>query len=332
MREVMRDRTRRRYRHHWERAIAGLVAPRGAANGRPRCSRPPAPATRSTAGPRTRPTAEGAPARRPRRHGGVAGGGGPRRRDSARGRRRSTRPAPRAPAPPRKAAPAPRRRRRRRAGPAAPSDAADEDSPPDPALEAALADLAGGGARRARWATPAARAPRPSPRSAPGRARSTRASRSTCRTGWVAEARARARGRPPPAARPRPPPGRARRQALGAAGRGRQVDACAPPSTTRRPSASCWTCPGDDRVQLFSLDDPPRLIVDVGTHAARSVATPAPPTRSEERSRQPAARGTAEAEARPERERRASGGWWSTPGTAGTTRRHRSRSACARRT
>ena len=56
-------------------------------------------------------------------------------------------------------------------------------------------------------------------------------------------------------------------------------------------------------MQLFSLDDPPRLIVDVGTHEAiRNVATVEPPTRSEERPPTPGA-GHGGGAARPERER-----------------------------
>lgn len=290
MRAVMRDRNRRRYRHHWEKAIAGLER---AARGRDRPA-----ALLEAARARYalyRWSADEADRDRALRLAARAGTAGSREaRVLASAIRREAgddRPARPAVA---KRTPKPEVRRAPAHAPPAPEaeDEAEaaEESAPDPALEAAIADLSDGGARQLALGDSGGEGP---------------ATVSEVRTwssadytrvaiylshwvGWQKLELAPEGGHPRRLAldlRPATLAGKALERPVA----GDQVDRVRAAQNDAQTVRVVLDLPGDDRVQLFSLDDPPRLIVDVGTHEAiRNVASAEPPARPEER---PAAAG-----------------------------------------
>ncbi len=256
MAALMRDRTKRRYHHHWERAIANLLR---AARGKDRPA-----ATLEAA--RARYVLYRWSANEADRDAAL--------KLAARAERLGSRDAPafaravrREAGDDRPARPAPRR------GPAPRAEPADEDSPPDPAIEAALADLS------------AAEAPtRPLGTSGgDGTARvsevRTWSSDEYTRVAvylshWVGWQKLELQ----------PAPDRPRRLALdlrpavlaGAALArtvpGEQVDRVRAAQNDPETVRVVLDLPGTHGVQVFALDDPPRLVVDVGTHAARREA------------------------------------------------------------
>ncbi|HEX9243581.1 MAG TPA: N-acetylmuramoyl-L-alanine amidase [Anaeromyxobacter sp.] len=287
---IMRDPVRRRFHHQWEKAIRNLErsargkdrAPalleaararyalyRWSANEADRES------ALSLAGRAGKAGSKDAPAlaRAIRKEAGDA-----EERPAA--RRRATATAHAAPARPVRTATA-----SAAATPVAPSKAeppaSDEDSPPDPALEAALADLA-----------PTASPPHPlgaSGGEGPARVSEVRTWTSDDYTrvavylshwvGWQKLELPAQPGRPRRIAldlRPAVLAGAALARPVG----GEQVDkvraAQNGPDTVR----VVLELPGGDGVRLFALDDPPRLVLDVGTHErpapAPQAAAPAP--------------------------------------------------------
>ena len=279
VRELTRDRQKRRYRHHWERAIAGSSPPRRGATGRPRSSRRRARATRSTAG---RPTSRTARRRSSTRRA---------RRSSARRDARPLAAAIRREAGDDRPAPRPARGP---GGPPAPAPDARRDAPGLGAGSRARR-RARGSHRRGRRAGALARrvgrggAGRASPRCGPGPTTTTRASPSTCRTGWAGRSSSsrRADGLPRRLAldlRPASLAGRALARPVA----GERVDRVRAAQNDADTVRVVLDLPGTDRVQLFGLDDPPRLIVDVGTAAARARTSPRPgPLRSRRARRRP---------------------------------------------
>jgi N-acetylmuramoyl-L-alanine amidase len=273
MTAVMRDPVKRRYRHQWERGIRGLLrAARGkdAAPAHLEAARARYALYRWSANEADREAAL-VEARKAERLGSKDATVLARAIRKEAGEAAEERPAPprrrgpasaAAPAVSAKAPPAPA------SEPAARAEAADEDSPPDPALEAALADL-----------SPAASASHPlgtSGGEGPARVSEVRTWSSEDYTRvavylshWVGFQKLEL-----PAA-----PGRPRRIALdlrpavleGAAlarpVAGEQVDrvraAQNGPDTVR----VVLELPGGDGVHLFALDDPPRLVLDVGSRA-----------------------------------------------------------------
>jgi len=279
VRDLIRDRQKRRYRHHWERGIAGLIA---AAKGRDR-----APAFLEAARARYalyRWSADESDREKALLNATRAAKLGSRdARSLAAAIRREAgddRPAPkpaRGPGPP---SPAP--------GPE-PIESP-QDSEPDPELDAALADLTG-----------ASSAPALSlgESGGEGRARVTEvrtwsnddytrvAIYLSHWVGWHKLELAPAEGQPRRLAldlRPASLAGRALARPVA----GERVDRVRAAQNDADTVRVVLDLPGTDRVQLFGLDDPPRLIVDVGTAAARGDvaeaspgAHPAPPAPAE---------------------------------------------------
>ena len=269
VRELTRDRQKRRYRHHWERVIAGLI---DAAKGRDR-----APAFLEAARARYalyRWSADESDREKALLNATRAAKLGSRdARSLAAAIRREAgddRPAPR---------PA-----RGPGGPPAPAPEPAEtpqDSEPDPELDAALADLTGAGAAPALSLGESG---------GEGRARVTevRAWSNDDYTrvaiylshwvGWHKLELAPAEGLPRRLAldlRPASLAGRALARPVA----GERVDRVRAAQNDADTVRVVLDLPGTDRVQLFGLDDPPRLIVDVGTAAARAhvaEARPAP--------------------------------------------------------
>ena len=263
MSAVMRDRTKRRYRHHWERAIAGLVR---AARGRDAPDALLAAARARYA--LYRWSANEADRAEALRLAGRAAKAGSKEANglAAAIRRAAGDDAPARP-PRRRGAPQP-------APEAAPESTPDEESPPDPALEAALADVAG---------APAAPAMKLGESGGEGTARVTDVRAWTSEdytrvaiylSHWVGWQKLEL-----PAEGDRP-----RRLALdlrpasldGALARvvpGVQVDRLRAAQNDPETVRVVLDLHGSDRVELFGLEDPPRLVVDVGTHAARRAAS-----------------------------------------------------------
>lgn len=268
MSALMRDRNRRRYRHNWEKAIRGLErAARGkdAPAGLLEAARARYALYRWSAVESDRDEALRLAARATR----LGSRDAPALAAAIRREAGDDRPA-RAAAPPRaapKRAPAPAP-----AAPAAPEPEpadAEEEPAPEPALDAALADLRGEPAR-----------PMPLGESG-GEGTATVSEVRTWSSGdytrvaiylshWVGWHKLELA---PEGDRPRRlaldlRPAHLDGKAVARAVAGDQVDrvraAQNDPGTVR----VVLDLPGDDKVQLFTLDDPPRLIVDVGTHAA----------------------------------------------------------------
>src|SRR6266511_3669383 len=271
MTALMRDRSRRRYHHQWERAIHALLrAARGkdapaayleAARARYALYRWSAneadrEAALSLAGRATRAGSRDAPvlARAIRREAGEPA------------EERTTSSVPKRGARARAVRP-------ERAEPAEP--AADDESPPDPALEAALADLSPSAAPAHPLGT--------SGGEGPARVSEVRSWASEDYTrvavylshwvGWQKLDLAPAPGHPRRIAldlRPAVLEGAALARPVA----GEQVDrvraAQNGPDTVR----VVLELPGADGVELFALDDPPRLVLDVGTHRQRDAAPP----------------------------------------------------------
>jgi N-acetylmuramoyl-L-alanine amidase len=308
MREVMRDRNRRRYRHHWERAIAGLEA---AARGKERpaalleAARARYALYRWSADEADRDRALRLAARADTAGSREAGALAAAIRREA-GDDRPARPsvAKRPAKPERQERPERRRVPAPLPEPATVDEAEAAEESPDPALEAAIADLSGGGPRQ--------RALGDSGGEGPATVSEVRTWSSAEYTrvaiylshwvGWQKLELAPEGGHPRRLAldlRPAALAGKALERPVA----GDQVDRVRAAQHDAQTVRVVLDLPGDDRVQLFSLDDPPRLIVDVGTHEAiRNVATVEPPTRSEERPATPGA-GHGGGAARPERER-----------------------------
>ncbi len=305
MRAVMRDRNRRRYRHNWEKAIAGLER---AARGKD------APAALLEAARARyalyRWSADEADRDRALRLAARAGRVGSREAPAlAAAIRREA--GDDAPARPAVAKASPRPERRRTAGPpakeAAPEPApepeadAEEESPPDPALEAAIADLSDGGVRQLALGDSGGEgAATVSEVRTWSSADYTRVAIYLSHwVGWQKLELAPGGGHPRRLAldlRPATLSGKALERPVA----GDQVDRVRAAQHDGQTVRVVLDLPGDDRVQLFSLDDPPRLIVDVGTHEAiRNVASVEPPAPAERPDAAPAP------PARRERERQA---------------------------
>ena len=267
VRELTRDRQKRRYRHHWERVIAGLI---DAAKGRDR-----APAFLEAARARYalyRWSADESDREKALLNATRAAKLGSRdARSLAAAIRREAgddRPAPK---------PA-----RGPGGPPAPAPEPAEtpqESEPDPELDAALADLTGAGAAPALSLGESG---------GEGRARVTevRAWSNDDYTrvaiylshwvGWHKLELAPAEGLPRRLAldlRPASLAGRALARPVA----GERVDRVRAAQNDADTVRVVLDLPGTDRVQLFGLDDPPRLIVDVGTAAARTHVAEARP-------------------------------------------------------
>ena len=158
------------------------------------------------------------------------------------------------------------------------ADAGDEESPPDPALEAAVADLSDGGHPRL--------APGESDGAGPATVSEVRTWASADYTrvaiylshwvGWQKLELAPEGGHPRRLAldlRPATLTGKALERPVA----GDRIDRVRAAQNDPQTVRVVLDLPGQDRVQLFSLDDPPRLIVDVGTHEAiRNVASAEP--------------------------------------------------------
>ncbi len=265
MRALTQDRGKRRYRHHWERAIAGLVRE---AKGKDR-----APAFLEAARARYalyRWSADEADREKALLNAGRAAKLGSREaRELEAAIRREAgddRPAPR-PARGPGAAPSP-----------APEEAP-QDSEPDPALDAALADLTG-----------ASSAPALALGESGGEGRARVTEVRTWSTddytrvaiylshwvGWQKLELAPAVGLPRRLAvdlRPATLAGRALARPVS----GERVERVRAAQNDAETVRVVLDLPGSDRVQLFGLDDPPRLIVDVGTVSARRSVAEAPP-------------------------------------------------------
>src|SRR6266545_4315860 len=297
MTALMRDRSRRRYHHQWERAIHALLrAARGkdapaayleAARARYALYRWSAneadrEAALSLAGRATRAGSRDAPvlARAIRREAGEPA-------------ERTASPAPKR-GPPARAVRSVRPARPERPEPAEPAEAAtDDESPADPALEAALVDLSPSAAPAHPLGT--------SGGDGPARVSEVRTWASDDYTrvavylshwvGWQKLELAPAPGRPRRIAldlRPAVLEGAALARPVA----GEQVDrvraAQNGPDTVR----VVLELPGADGVQIFALDDPPRLVLDIGARRQRqATASPTPTSAHPERS---AAEGGAE--------------------------------------
>jgi N-acetylmuramoyl-L-alanine amidase len=280
MRALQRDRQKRRYRHHWERAIANLER---SAKGKdaPRALLEAARARyalyRWSAIESDRELALALAARASR------AGSRDARALAAAIRREAGDDRPRR-APPRRAVAAAPAAKRPAAGPRTaipvpePAAEADEEAPPEPALEAALAGV---------------RAPAPllalGDSGGSGTARvseiRTWASEDYTRVavylshwvGWQKLELAPAAGLPRRLAldlRPAALDGRAVARAVA----GEQVDRVRAAQNDPETVRVVLDLPGQEKVQLFGLDDPPRLIIDVGTReeGADQVAAAAP--------------------------------------------------------
>ncbi|WP_242344039.1 N-acetylmuramoyl-L-alanine amidase [Anaeromyxobacter terrae] len=265
MRALTQDREKRRYRHHWEHAIAGLVR---AAKGKDR-----APAFLEAARARYalyRWSADEADREKALLNAGRAAKLGSREAGvlAAAIRREAgdDRPAPKP--------------SRGRGGATSPApEETPQDSEPDPELDAALADLTGAGSAPALALGESG---------GEGRARVT-----DVRTwstddytrvaiylshwvGWQKLELAPAVGLPRRLAvdlRPASLAGRALARPVA----GERVDRVRAAQNDADTVRVVLDLPGTDRVQLFGLDDPPRLIVDVGTVSARRSVAEAPP-------------------------------------------------------
>ncbi len=279
MTALMRDRARRRFHHEWERAIGGLLR---VARGRD------APAAvleaararyalyRWSANEADREAALGLAARAGR----LGSADAPALVRAIRREAGEDRPAP--PARKRSSSPGPAVAERRGDGgveAATRPEAVEEDSPPDPTLEAALVDL-----------SPSASPALPLGESGgEGRARvsevRTWSSEEYTRVavylshwvGWQKLELPSGPGRPRRLAldlRPAVLAGAALTRAVA----GEQVDRVRAAQNDAETVRVVLELPGGDGVQLFALDDPPRLVVDVGTHAARRKTVAAPPT------------------------------------------------------
>ncbi|HEX9307862.1 MAG TPA: AMIN domain-containing protein, partial [Anaeromyxobacter sp.] len=277
MTALMRDRSRRRYHHQWERAIGGLLR---AARGKD------APAAYLEAA-RARYALYRWSANEADRDAALVLAGRAARAGSrdAPALARAIRREAGEPAEERTASAAPKRgppaRAVRSVRPArpepvdAPDAAADDESPPDPALEAALADLSPSAAPAHPLGT--------SGGGGPARVSEVRTWASDDYTrvaiylshwvGWQKLELAPAPGRPRRIAldlRPAVLEGAALARPVA----GEQVDrvraAQNGPDTVR----VVLELPGADGVELFALDDPPRLVLDVGTHRQRDAAPP----------------------------------------------------------
>ena len=268
MTSLMRDRSRRRFHHQWERAIRGLLqsargkdAPaayleaararyalyRWSANEADREAALELSARATRAGSRRSVSVR----TRDPEGGGGAGGGADRR--SA---RRAWSPRARCQA---------RRRPRPR-----PSRRATTSRRPIPALEAALADLSPAAApvpsaRRLRRR----RGPRASRRSGPGLPTTTPASPSTSRTGWGGRSSSSRRRRAPTPHRARPAPAVLEGAAVARPVAGEQVDRVRAAQNDPETVRVVLELPGADGVQVFALDDPPRLVLDIGARPHR---------------------------------------------------------------
>jgi N-acetylmuramoyl-L-alanine amidase len=260
MSALMRDRTRRRFHHHWERAIAGLLR---AARGRdaPAATLEAARARyalyRWSANEADRDEALRLAARAARMGSREAPGLARAIRREA-GEDRPARPPPARGAPPR-------------------PEPLEEDSAPDPALEAALADLS---PSRAAASLPLGT----SGGDGPARVSEVRtwSSEEYTRVAiylshWVGWQKLELEAGPD---RPRRIALDLRPAVLSGAARARSVPgeridrvraAQNAPDTVR----VVLDLPGADGVEVFALDDPPRLVLDVGTHAARREAVAA---------------------------------------------------------
>jgi N-acetylmuramoyl-L-alanine amidase len=280
MKAVMQDRTRRRFRHHWERAIAGLErAARGkdAPAGLLEAARARYALYRWSADEADRERALALAARATRAGSREAPALAAAIRREA-GDDRPARPAvaTQRPRPGARQAPAPAAADRA-AEPEA--DAGDEESPPDPTLEAAVADLTDGGHPKL--------APGESAGAGPATVSEIRTWSSTDYTrvaiylshwvGWQKLELAPEGGHPRRLAldlRPATLTGKALERPVA----GDRVDRVRAAQNDPQTVRVVLDLPGQDHVQLFSLDDPPRLIVDVGTHEAiRNVAAAEPP-------------------------------------------------------
>lgn len=268
LRALMRDRQKRRYHHHWEKAIKGLLA---AARGKDAPA-----ATLEAARARYalyRWSADEADRDEALRLAGRAARLGARdaaafaaavRREA--GDDRPTRAAP---------APAPAGRARLATPERAP--APDEDAPPDPQLEAALADL---------------RAPAPSLKlgdsggEGPATVAGVKAWANDDYTRvavyldhWVGWQRLElpARGDAPRRLALDFRPARLDGPALARAVSGDQVDRVRASQHDAETVRVVLDLPGQDALRFYGLDDPPRLIVDVGTRQAGRDARVAAP-------------------------------------------------------
>jgi N-acetylmuramoyl-L-alanine amidase len=267
VRDLIRDRQKRRYRHHWERGIAGLIA---AAKGRDR-----APAFLEAARARYalyRWSADESDREKALLNATRAAKLGSRdARSLAAAIRREAgddRPAPK---PARGPGPSP--------APGPEPIESPQDSEPDPELDAALADLTGASAAPALSLGESG---------GEGRARVTEvrtwsnddytrvAIYLSHWVGWHKLELAPAEGLPRRLAldlRPASLAGRALARPVA----GERVDRVRAAQNDADTVRVVLDLPGTDRVQLFGLDDPPRLIVDVGTAAARGDVAEASP-------------------------------------------------------
>jgi N-acetylmuramoyl-L-alanine amidase len=282
MSALMRDPVRRRYHHEWERGIRGLLrAARGrdAAAAHLEAARARYALYRWSANEADREEAlrlarkaerlgsRDAPAlaRAIRREAGEAA----EERPASHARRRAG-PAP-APAVAKGAPPAPE--------PPARAEPPEEDSPPDPALEAALADLSPSGSPSHRLGT--------SGGDGPARVSEVRAWSSEDYTrvavylshwvGWQKLELPAAPGRPRRIAldlRPAVLEGAAVARPVG----GEQVDRVRAAQNDAETVRVVLELPRGDGVQLFALDDPPRLVLDVGSRARRETSSTSTPT------------------------------------------------------
>lgn len=262
MKSLMRDRVKRRYRHHWERAIRGLLAAargRDAAEGNLEAARARYALYRWSANEADRDEAL--------RLAGVAAKLGSR---DASGLAKAIR---------REAGEDERPARPSRRGAPARGDPADEEPPPDPELERALADLSAAEA-----------APELPLGAAGGRGRARVSEVRTWSGGgytrvavhlshWVGWQKLELPAEP----------GRPRRFALdfrpaalsGAAlarpVAGAQVDRVRAAQNDPETVRVVLDLPGGDDVQVFALQDPPRLVIDVGAHDVGPQDTGPPP-------------------------------------------------------
>ena len=262
MTALMRDRSRRRFHHHWERAIRGLLAA--------------APGKDAQAA-----TLEAARARYALyRWSANEADRDEALRLAARATRLGSREAPALAKAIRREAgeDRPQRRRPGRGGPVRP-EPQEEESPADPALEAAVAELTEGDAEPAR------------PLGSSGG--EGRAHVSEVRT-WSSDEYTRVAvylshwvgwqklELPPAPDRPRRialdfRPATLDGSALARTVPGAQVDRVRAAQNDADTVRVVLELPGAHEVQAFALDDPPRLVLDVGTRPERAAASPGPP-------------------------------------------------------
>ncbi len=268
MTALQRDPVRRRYHHHWERAIQDLLrTARGkdAAAGTLEAARARYALYRWSANEADRDAALRLAARASRQGSRDAGALAAAIRKEA-GEDRPARPA--------RAKAAKRSRTAIAAAPPAAAEPADEDSPPDPALEAAVAELS---SARTTPALPLGG----SDGDGPARVSEVRTWSSEDYTRvavylshWVGWQKLELQ----------PAPDRPRRIALdlrpavleGAAlartVAGDKIDRVRAAQNAPDTVRVVLDLPGADGVEVFALDDPPRLVLDVGTNAARREA------------------------------------------------------------